>query len=110
MEHRRNTDVPSEEELTRLALKYPPPDDAPSEGDVASSKRRARPFLIIFFCLMSALFIPMFAAELRTLRAHGDSLICRVSGCRPRSVAVVYLGVAGSLSIVGLIASFARRP
>jgi hypothetical protein len=110
MKHNHATEATPEKGLTRLALSYPPPDDAPSDDDVAGSKRRLRPFLVIFFVFMSLIFVPFFAVTVRALYSHGDALSCYVVGCRPRSFAALYLGVCAAISIVGLIKSLARRP
>jgi hypothetical protein len=98
-----------EDELTRLALQYPPPDDAPTPHEVGSSALRSRPFFIAFFGLMTMLFLTLFVAVSRRLDAHGDKLICRAAGCRSLSTLVAVLGFLALLSAMALISSLIKR-
>jgi hypothetical protein len=99
----------SDDELTRLALKYPPPDDASLPAETNSSKSRVRPFLIWFFGLMSVLFTSISILAVLDFTAHGDHLLCRPGGCRPLSFQLAYSGLFALVAVVGFLLSLTRR-
>jgi hypothetical protein len=99
----------SDDELTRLALKYPPPDDASPQSETNSSRSRIRPFLIWFFGLMAVLFTSIFILAVLNFNAHGDHLLCRPGGCRPLSFQVAYSGVLALVAVAGLVLSLIKR-
>ena len=99
----------ADDDLTALALQYPPPDDAPTPGEWAISKLRARPLFAVFFGLLSLVLGSLLVVVVGSLNTHGDRLFCRITGCRPLSIRAALIGFLTLTSIIGFIASLARR-
>jgi hypothetical protein len=99
----------SDQDLTKLALSYPPPEDASpqSQADDSSSAisnlpaGRQIPFLTPTLGVLAVLFDTLFFYALHDLQTRGDHIICRVTGCRSFAVSLVLLGLfAAVLSLV----------
>lgn len=97
----------AEDELAWVARQYSPPDDMPTQGE-SLAKFRSRFVLTPVLGIFTAVFGLTSIVGFARLTARGDQLVCfgGAYGCRPLSIALVFLGVftlASGLMFLGLI-------
>ena len=106
-----------EQDLTKLALSYPPPDDAVLDSQMddtnsATSDRsdgRRIPFLTPFLGVLALLLDTLFVSALGDFRTRGDHIICPAGGCRSFGVTLALLGLCAAVVSLAFVGSLANR-